>query len=148
MDFAHTPAFTVYALFATFLSLLAITLDAAGGFSRARSKTVINPEDVGKVAKKVEVVDEDPPSVARMMRAHRNALANIVPFLVIGLLYVALGAPAPLTVGILFGLFTFARLVHAISYAAKAQPWRTISFVVGQGVTVTLAVLVARAALG
>jgi uncharacterized membrane protein YecN with MAPEG domain len=147
MDLAHSAAFTLYALFATFLSIFSIALDALGGFVRARTKTVVNAEDAGTVAKRAEVVDEDPPPVARMMRAHRNALANIVPFLIVGLLYVVLGA-SPTMVAILFGVFTVARVVHAVSYATKAQPWRTLSFVVGQGVIMTLAVLVARAALG
>ena len=115
MDLFHTPAFATYALFASALSVLLIGIDGLGGGVRAGTKTTPNAEDASTVAKGAELVPLDPEKVARVMRAHRNALANIVPFLIVMLLYVALGATAQ-WVMILCGVFTALRVIHAIAY--------------------------------
>ena len=147
MDLWHTPAFAIYALFTTGLAVLLIAIDGLGGTFRARSKTTPNVEDATTVSKGAKLVESDPDSVARVMRAHRNALANIVPFLILGFVYVALGAP-PLWVTVIFGVFTFARVVHAFAYIAGKQPWRTLAFVVGQACIIVLAVQIVRGAIG
>jgi prostaglandin-E synthase 1 len=146
MDLFHTPAFAILALFASGLSVLLVGLDSIGGGVRARTKTTLNQEDATTVAKGAALVAADPEQVARVMRAHRNALANIVPFLLVMILYVALGATAK-GVLILCGVFTAMRLTHAIVYIKAIQPWRTASFVVGQLCTGIAVVLVVRAAL-
>lgn len=146
MDLAHTPAFATYALFATFLSVFVVLVDAFGGVARTKSKTTLNEEDAKTVAQGAKLVESDPDGVARVMRAHRNALANIVPFLIVGLLYVLLGATPTWIMG-LFGVFTFARVIHAFAYINGKQPWRTLSFVIGQACLTVAAVQVVRAAI-
>jgi uncharacterized membrane protein YecN with MAPEG domain len=146
MDLWHSTSFAIYALFAIGLCVLLLGIDGLGGGARVGSKTVVNGEDASTVAQGAKLVESDPESVARVMRAHRNALANVVPFLIVMFLFVALGASAPWVVG-LCGVFTFARLVHAFAYIKAKQPFRTMSFVVGQLCTLVAVVQVARAAL-
>ena len=144
VDLFHTRAFGLYALFAAGLSVLLLVIDASSGGFRVRSKTTLNKEDTGTTGAKLVV--EDPEGVARVMRAHRNAIANILPFLVVMFLYVALGAPAEWVLG-LSGVFTAMRVAHAVTYIVGIQPWRTVSFAIGQlclGITI---VQVIRAAI-
>lgn len=147
MDLFHTPAFGTFALFAAALSVMLLVIDAVGGGVRAGTKTTPNQEDASTVARGAKLAPQDPEQVARVMRAHRNALANIVPFLIVMLLYVAVGATAKWVLA-LCGVFTAMRLVHAIAYIKAVQPWRTLSFVVGQGCTLIAVVQLVRMAIG
>ena len=81
-----------------------------------------------------------------MLRAHANAMANILPFLILGFLYVLLGAGRTGAV-IYFGVFTVARYIHSVAYVAALQPWRTVSYVVGLLASIGLIVQVALRAL-
>lgn len=146
MDVFQSQAFGAYALFTTGLALLLISIDGLGGGFRAKSKTTPNPEDARSVSKGAKVVESDPEHVARVMRAHRNAMANVIPFVLLAFLYVLLGASVTWIVG-LMGAFTFFRLVHAFAYIGAAQPWRTLSFGLGQVCTVVLAIQVVRSAI-
>jgi prostaglandin-E synthase 1 len=110
---------------------------------RARTKTTPNVEDASTVAKGAKLAEEEPAAVARSMRVYKNAAANILPFLILGFVYVVLGAPANIA-WILFGVFTAARILHAIAYALGKQPWRTLLFVVAQLATVGVAIQVLR----
>lgn len=146
MDVFRSPPFATYCLFAAGLCVLLILIDSAGGGARASSKTTPNKEDAGTVSKGAKVVAEDPEQVARVMRAHRNALANIVPFLIVMFLYVVLGASKGWVLG-LCGTFAAMRVAHALAYIKGVQPWRTISFAIGQTCTGIAVVQVIRAAL-
>jgi microsomal prostaglandin-E synthase 1 len=85
------------------------------------------------------VSDQDPPAVARILRAHRNAEAVIYPFLLLGLIYVlARGAFA--FAALIFVIFVASRLAHSGFYLAARQPWRTMSFAIS--LLATLALLV------
>lgn len=74
------------------------------------------------MAFKATLVEHVPPEVARLLRAHINAEANIYPFL-----FLALGGSLRLG-EIVFGVFVFARPMHAITCLRGQQPWRTIFF--------------------
>jgi uncharacterized MAPEG superfamily protein len=145
-DLVYRPAFYVYALFAVGLSTLLLALDGGGGVARAFSKTSPNPEDLTTVSKGAKLAEQDPETVARVMRAHRNALANVVPFLLLTLVYVLMGATAKHVLWVM-SAFSAARLVHAIVYVRAKQPWRTLSFVVGQLCTGVVAVRIVIAAI-
>src|SRR5579864_2323388 len=134
----NSPTFIAYAVTALVLSLNLIVLWAMSGGVRAGTKTALNAEDAGMF--KVSVVELDPAPVARVLRAHRNAEANIYPFLILGLIYVLAGGPYLPAVTI-FTVFTLARILHSIFYVRGGQPWRTISFTVG-GIA-TLALMIA-----
>jgi len=146
MNLFSSPPFATYALFSAALCVLLILIDSAGGGVRASTKTTLNQEDASTVSKGAKLVEADPERVARVMRAHRNALANVVPFLLVMFLYVALGATQSWVLG-LCGVFLGARVAHALAYIRGVQPWRTISFVIGQTCTGVAVVQVVRAAL-
>ncbi len=132
---ASNPTFVYYAVTVLLMSSLLIFLWAYSGAVRGKTKTAMNPED-GR-AYGAPVVALDPPEVARVLRAHANAQANIIPFLLIGFVFVALGGGS--TMGaVVFGAFVLCRFAHAAVYLAGKQPWRTLSFVLGGVVTMVL----------
>jgi prostaglandin-E synthase 1 len=145
MSITNDPAFAVYGATAAVLAVHMVLLDAYSGLNRARSKTTPNDEDASTVSKGSRVEPDDPPQVARIMRAHRNLLANSVPFLIVGLVWVLMGASTTWAL-ILFGTFVVARLIHSVAYASAKQPWRTLSFVIGQLAMAGIVVQVLRGA--
>jgi glutathione S-transferase len=141
------PAFHVYAGTVIWLCLHMVLLDAYGGVARVKTKTVVNPEDAASVAKGADIVKSDPDTVARVMRAHRNLLSNGVPFLLLCGLWMMF-SPSFTMIAAVCGTFVVARLVHSIAYVREAQPFRTLSFVVGQIAMVVVVVQIARGLLG
>ncbi len=143
------PAFVAYVVTALILSLNLLVVWAYSGAVRGKTKTAINKEDADQF--KTPLVDEHPPEVARVLRAHANAQANIYPFLFLGLIYVLAGGSAT-TAEIIFGAFTLARISHSFAYLAGKQPWRSIAFGVGGIATLALMVsivlLVVRGSAG
>lgn len=123
----NNPAFFAYAIAALVLCLNLLALWGYSGVVRARTGTAINPEDSARFG--VALSETDPPAVARVLRAHRNAEAVIYPFLLLGLVFVLAGGSGGLA-KILFGIFAAARLLHSCAYVSGLQPWRTGFFVV------------------
>ena len=67
--------------------------------------------------------------------AHRNDIENLVPFFIIGFLYV-LTEPSTLTACLLFKIGAIARIIHTVVYAvvvvpqpARALAWATHYFI-------------------
>ncbi len=131
------PGMVAYAVTLLVLSANLIFLWAASGAARNTSKAAINPEDAALF--KVPLMAQDPPGVARVLRAHANAQATIYPFLFLGLTYVLVGGSARVA-WIIFAVFALARIAHSILYLAGKQPWRTIAFVVSGLALVALAI--------
>lgn len=104
-----TARLLTYSLTCTLLCLNLLLLWIASGVARARAGGAINPED--GVRFNTPVSDRDPPTVARILRAHRNAEAVIYPFLLLGLLYVLAGGSVALAAPI-FAVFVIARFAH------------------------------------
>jgi uncharacterized MAPEG superfamily protein len=121
---AH-PAFLAYIFTCLVLSLNLLMLWVSSGAVRAQSGVAINPEDGARYG--APVSEFDPPAVARLLRAHRNAEATIYPFLLLGLVYVLAGGGAGVAIPI-FTIFIVARIGHSIVYLTAMQPWRTIAF--------------------
>ena len=142
-----SQTFIAYAITALILSLNLIVLWAMSGTVRAGTKTALNAEDAAMF--KAAHVDADPPAVARVLRAHRNAEAVIYPFLILGLVYVLAGGHY-LTSVIIFAVFVIARILHSVFYVRGGQPWRTISFTVSGLATLALmvALVIRLVALG
>jgi uncharacterized MAPEG superfamily protein len=70
------------------------------------------------------------PWAQRLMKAHANAVENLVVFATLVLLANALGVTGP-AIAASAAVYFWARLVHAAAYAF-AVPWlRTLSFAVG-----------------
>jgi prostaglandin-E synthase 1 len=144
MNLAAQPAFVAYTVSVLLLTLNLLLLWAYSGSVRGKTKTTPNEEDAGTIARGSKLVDADPPEVARVLRAHRNAMANIVPFAILGLLYVLAGGSATVAMWV-FGVFTFARLAHSFAYLGGKQPWRSVFFTVGGVATLTLMGFLVRA---
>ena len=134
---ATNPTFIYYVITVLALSGLLIFLWAYSGTVRGRTKTAMNPEDGRTYG--APIVEHDPPEVARVLRAHANAQASIIPFLLVGFVFVAMGG-RPAMGAALFGAFVLCRLAHALVYLAGKQPWRTISFILGGVVTLVMIV--------
>ncbi len=132
------PALLPFALATVALSLNLLFLWGISGGARAKTKSTPNEEDARTVARGATVLESTPESVARVLRAHANAQANILPTLLLSWVYVVLGGPATL-LWIALGVFVAARWVHSFVYLAGKQPWRTLVFTVGA--TASLVVL-------
>ena len=123
----YSSTLVAYAITCVVLSLNLLLLWVSSGAIRAKSAIAINPEDGARYG--APVSDVDPPAVARILRAHRNAEATIYPFLFVGLIYVLAGGGAGATIPI-FSIFTIARIAHSILYLKAKQPGRTVSFAI------------------
>jgi len=143
MAITNDPAFSVYALSATFVCLHMIVLDSISGGVRGKSKTTPNKEDARD---KGQVVASEPEAVARVTRAHRNLFVNGVPFLVLGLVMVLLGTTKT-TAMAYFGTFIVARVGHSVAYLAGKQPFRSIFFTIGQLAIIGIIYQIVRGAL-
>ena len=142
-NLATDPSFVAYAVALLVLTLNLLLLWAYSGVVRTKTKTIRNPEDT-TIATGARLVEADPPEVDRVLRAHKNAMANTIPFAILGLVFVLSGASARVAVAI-FATFTFARLAHSFAYLGGRQPWRTLSFVLGSVATIALMGFIVRA---
>lgn len=122
------PALGAYAVTTLLLAFNLLFLWGYSGATRGKTKTAINPEDAAGFGG--QLLDRDPPEVARVLRAHRNAESAIYPFLLLGLVYVLIGGGLKLA-SPLFAIFVAARYAHSFAYLKALQPWRTISFIIG-----------------
>lgn len=144
---AKDPVLVAYTLTVVVNSLNLMVLWLLSGVTRGRTMTTMNPEDAAMAQRRgASVIAVDPPEVARVLRAHRNAFDNTIPFLLLGFVFAALG-PGKLEAQILFGVFTGARLLYSVAYLKGLQPWRTISYLLGFLTTFVLMIEVCRLAL-
>jgi len=127
MNLLNNPTFVAYAVTCVALSCNLIFLWAYSGAARNREKSTPNPEDAARFSATLAGID--PPGIQRVLRAHANAQASIVPFLALGLVYVLAGGPLGPAV-FYFTVFTVARWFHSWAYLGARQPLRTIFFVV------------------
>lgn len=141
---AASPAFMAYSVSILVLALNLLVLWAYSGAVRGKTKTTPNAEDAG--GKDTKLVEGEPPEVARVLRAHANAMANIVPFAILGLVFVLAGGSA-MAAEVLFGVFVVARLLHSLVYLAGKQPWRSMMFGIGALDTLVLMGFIVRALL-
>jgi prostaglandin-E synthase 1 len=143
IDVFHSAAFGTFALFATALCMILVSIDMFGVALLPRKKLIANSEAERSPTNGAGA--GPPQGPALVMAAHRNAVANVVPFLLMMFLYVLLGASEKWVLG-LCGVFIAMRLVHAVAHIRALQPWRTIVWLVGQFCLFTSFVQVARAA--
>ena len=136
---ANQSLLLAYTISCVLLSLNLMALWIGSGAMRAKGGIAINPEDGKRY--NVPVSEKDPPIVARILRAHRNAEAAIFPFLSLALLYILLGGKSVVAIP-LFAIFVVARIAHSILYLRASQPGRTISFAVSLFAIATLIAMV------
>jgi microsomal prostaglandin-E synthase 1 len=142
-NLATDPSFVAYAAALLVLTANLLLLWGYSGVVRGKTKTIRNPEDT-RVATGALLVEVDPPEVDRVLRAHKNAMANTVPFAILGLVFVLAGGSARVAIAI-FATFTAARLAHSLAYLGGRQPWRTPSFILGSVATLTLMGFIVKA---
>uniref|UniRef100_A0A087Z4Q3 Microsomal glutathione S-transferase 1 n=1 Tax=Anopheles darlingi TaxID=43151 RepID=A0A087Z4Q3_ANODA len=97
--------------------------------TRVRKMAFANPEDTAAISRKLKPKFDDP-DVERVRRAHLNDLENILPFFVIGFLYL-LTNPAPTLAINIYRLVAASRILHTLVYAVVPvpQPARFLAFV-------------------
>lgn len=123
-----SAALSVYACCVVVLFIKMLAISCYQGYFRLRFLAFTNVEDAAvfkRAAHPAEQVE-----VTRAMQAWRNDLENIPMFIALAGLAIALDAPAASTAW-LSGVFTVARVLHTVTYLARLQPWRTLSYGVG-----------------
>ena len=130
------PAIRTYAITGTILGVHLLLMALWTGTVRTIRKEWVNKEDAE--FNKAKLTDDEHPDVARVKRAHLNGIENLIPFLIVGALYVVFANPSA----------TAARLLHTAFYLAHKQPFRTITFGIGVLCTFGMAFHVVRAAIG
>lgn len=138
--------FRLYALASCVLVLKMIVLANWAGLQRFRTGAWLNPEDARWAGKGRPPVAAEHPSVLRAQRAMRNDFENLIPFFVVGALYVLTGASAR-GAAAYFAVFTAARIAHTVVYLAGLQPWRTVTYLAGLAATLGMLAQVAAKVL-
>lgn len=142
-ELIDSEVFLAYSTYSTIVLLKMLLMGPLTGYFRVTRKVFVNPEDARAHGAK----DEDTrkkylrtdPDVERVRRCHQNDLENIVPFVGIGLMY-ALTGPELSTALLHFRIFAGARIFHSIAYLLPLpQPSRGLSWMVGVGVTFSMA---------
>lgn len=129
-NFLALPALKPFVLFSALLVFKVMALAFITARRRAKAGVVVNPEDV-KVNPGAHAEAQDAPEVLRAKRAHGNDVENIPFFLICAGIYTMLGASS--TAGwAYFGLYFGIRTLYTIFYLAEVQPFRTLSFGIGQ----------------
>ena len=124
-ELMESQAFKYYVFCATALALNPLILGGLTGGWRGKYKSPATPEDEKLSGNPFR--EDVAPEVARVQRAHRNALENIPIALVTGLVYVLAGASPTMALGFM-GVIALFRWLHSIFYLNAVQPWRTASF--------------------
>jgi glutathione S-transferase len=117
---------------------------------RVTRKVFANPEDY--VQKRLALPDPssassaEADSVARSRRMHLNHLENVLPFLVLSLLYALTQPGHTLFAGLLWS-FLIARVLYTGSYALGLQPHRMLAYAAGLVLQHVIAILTLVATL-
>ncbi len=120
--------FVIFGLVTLTLGMKALALGVATAATRGRLKQFLNAEDAAWI--KGAHVNPDSEAVARIGRAHRNDLENLLLFAICGALYVASGASS--TAGMAYcGLFLLARLAHTFAYLTRRPMLRRNAYTLG-----------------
>ncbi|XP_071358141.1 microsomal glutathione S-transferase 1-like [Trachinotus anak] len=135
-----SQVFQSFSTYATIVILKMMLMSPLTSYFRLTRKVFANPEDTKFVSsagdKKLVRTD---PDVERVRRCHQNDLENIIPFVVVGLLY-ALTEPELSAALLHFRLFAGSRIFHTFAYvAALPQPSRGLSWMLGMLVTFSMA---------
>ncbi|XP_076454655.1 microsomal glutathione S-transferase 1-like [Babylonia areolata] len=144
----ENPVFKAFVTYAVIVLVKTMAMSLMTAVTRFKNMSFANPEDSAgfkdKDGGKLKPVLNNP-SVERVRRCHLNDLENVLPFVLIGLLYVA--TSPPLASALLhFRLFAGARLLHTVVYLVPVpQPARALTFFVGFATTLSMAYSAAAA---
>ena len=130
-------AFLPLALGLVLLCLKALMLGMATAAMRGRHKRFINPEDAAWLSGEAVGLGDDPG--ARIGRAHRNDLENLLIFFILASIYLVRGGP-PVAAWMYTGTFLLARFVHTLAYLTATPALRRNSYAVAFFTLLALAV--------
>ncbi|XP_062138565.1 microsomal glutathione S-transferase 1 isoform X2 [Drosophila sulfurigaster albostrigata] len=135
------PVFCCYLFWATVLVVKMLLMSLLTALQRFRYKIFPNEEDL--FFKNIEVQFDDP-HVERVRRAHRNDMENILPYFIMGLIYLSTD-PNPTVACNLFRVAAVARILHTLVYAVYPvpQPSRILAFATMLLITFYMAAVVA-----
>uniref|UniRef100_A0A8C1NTH4 Microsomal glutathione S-transferase 1 n=1 Tax=Cyprinus carpio TaxID=7962 RepID=A0A8C1NTH4_CYPCA len=134
-DLMNNDVFLAFSTYATIVVLKMMFMSPLTGYFRITRKV------------QLKKMLQTNPDVERVRRCHQNDLENIIPFVVIGLLYAFTG-PDLSTALLHFRVFVGSRFIHTVSYVlALPQPSRGLSWVVGMITTFSMAYRVLTTAL-
>merc|ERR1712045_581187 len=127
--------FQAYAFYAGIVTAKMLVMSFLPARQRFRTGVFISSEDAKQPGTKTGVHED----VERVRRAHLNDMENILPFLILGFLYMFTN-PAYATALLCYRLFVGARIVHTIVYLLVIpQPSRALAFFVNVGVNIFMA---------
>merc|ERR1712110_999072 len=116
--------FQAYAFYSAIVVFKMVIMSFLTARQRFKTMTFISSEDAKQPGSKCGS-NED---VERVRRAHQNDIENIVPFAILGFLYIFTN-PAYSTALFCFRLFAGARILHTLVYLlAVPQPARALCF--------------------
>ncbi|KAK7504480.1 hypothetical protein BaRGS_00004346 [Batillaria attramentaria] len=135
------PVFRAFVTYATVVVVKTMLMSVVTAFHRFKNMAFANPEDSAgfkdKEGGRLRPVSND--MVERVRRCHLNDLENVIPFVLIGLLYVTT-SPNLSTAVLHFRLFAGARLFHSVAYLLPLpQPSRALGFFIGYFSTFSMA---------
>ena len=129
--------FAAYTFYAGIVTLKMLIMSPLTTRQRLKTKTFICSEDIAPPFLSYKTGKND--HVERVRRAHQNDIENIVPFLVLGFLYMFTN-PEYSTALFLYRLFVGARVLHTIVYLfVIPQPARALTFFANLGVNIYMA---------
>ncbi|KAL8625936.1 hypothetical protein ACOMHN_012528 [Nucella lapillus] len=134
------PTFHNFAFYSGLVLGKTILMTPLTSFFRVKNKVYNTPEDIERFAPGFPMTLNHP-TVERMRNCHRNDLENILPFTLIGLLYVGC-QPDPDLARRIFQVYTASRMLHTTAYVLSLpQPVRVLSFYLGWGTMATMTCL-------
>ncbi|XP_064630747.1 microsomal glutathione S-transferase 1-like [Lineus longissimus] len=136
-----SDVFRSFAFYATICVVKMMLMSLYTARFRIGKKVFENPEDCKgqkRDGRPVQISkDED---VERVRRNHQNDIENIIPFVLLGFVYVLTG-PAVSAALTHFRVFTASRIIHTLAYQIPIpQPSRAFSFLVGLIINMSMAV--------
>ncbi|NWH80009.1 PTGES synthase, partial [Piaya cayana] len=130
----ENTVFMSFTFYSTILILKMYVVAIITGQVRLRKKAFANPEDALRNGG-LQYYREDPDverNLISLLRAHRNDMENIFPFLFLGAVYSLLD-PSPAVARIHFFIFCAGRIVHTIAYLLRLKaPTRSVAYSVAQ----------------
>lgn len=146
-----TPQFQSFAKHGALAIAKMLIMGPLTGTFRIAKGSFANKEDYagsGKLSRdelKTKLATKDP-FIERIRRCHLNDIENIVPFFLVGSLYVLTANPTLESCNWHFRIFLASRILHTISYIlALPQPSRVLCYFVGLVTTWSMVVRVISA---
>jgi len=131
------PVIRLYVIVYVLLVLKMAALGTYTSILRLGRKVYATPEDYDlQGLPRRTTNDED---IERVRRAHRNDLENILPFFVVGFLFL-LTQPSWTAAAVYLIGYLIARVAHSVFYVRGMQPHRTIAFTLGGVLTLAMIV--------